>query len=83
MINVVLAALNLVPAAPLDGGRVLTAAIWKRLGDPERARVISGRAGLILGVALVPLGLAQAWLWDWRGLITVIVGLFLFNGARA
>ncbi len=82
VINIVLAALNLVPAAPLDGGRVLTAAIWKRLGDPERARVLSGRAGLVLGLALVPLGLAQAWFWDWRGLITVIVGLFLFNGAR-
>ncbi len=81
-VNIVLAVLNLFPAAPLDGGRVLTAAIWKRLGDPERARVISGRAGLILGLLLVPLGLAQAWFWGWRGLITVIVGLFLFNGAR-
>jgi len=82
VINIVLAALNLIPAAPLDGGRVLTAAIWKRLGEPERARVISGRAGLILGLSLVPLGLAQAWFWGWRGLITVIVGVFLFNGAR-
>lgn len=83
VINLVLAVLNLVPAAPLDGGRVLTAALWKRLGDPERARVISGRAGLILGLALVPLGAVQAWFWGWRGLITVIVGAFLFNGARA
>lgn len=83
VINLVLAVLNLVPAAPLDGGRVLTAALWKRLGDPERARVISGRAGLVLGLALVPLGAAQAWFWGWRGLITVIVGAFLFNGARA
>lgn len=82
-VNVVLAALNLIPAAPLDGGRVLTAGLWRRLGDAERARVLSGRVGLVLGLALLPAGLAQAWVWDWRGLVTALVGLFLFNGARS
>ncbi len=82
-INIVLAVLNLLPASPLDGGRVLTAALWKRYGEPERARVVSGRAGLILGLALVPLGVAQVWWLGWQGLVTAVVGLFLFNGARA
>jgi Zn-dependent protease len=81
-VNVVLAVLNLIPAAPLDGGRVLAAGLWKRLGDAERARVLAGRAGLVLGLALVPIGLAQTWWWGWRGLVTTVVGLFLFNGAR-
>ena len=82
-VNAVLAVLNLVPASPLDGGRLLTAGLWRRIGDAERARVISGRVGLVLGLVLIPLGLAQAWWWGWRGLVTAVVGLFLFNGARA
>ncbi|MEM9561930.1 MAG: site-2 protease family protein [Actinomycetota bacterium] len=81
-INVVLAVLNLFPASPLDGGRVLTAALWRRFGEPERARVVSGRVGVVLGLALVPVGLAQAWFVGWQGLVTAVIGLFLFNGAR-
>lgn len=81
-VNVFLAVLNLVPAAPLDGGRVLTAALWKRLNDAERARVLSGRAGLVLGTVLCLVGAAQILASRWDGLITVLVGLFLFNGAR-
>lgn len=83
VINVVLALLNLLPASPLDGGRVLSAALWKRFGEAERARVVAGRAGLVLGAALVPLGIAQAWWLGWRGLVTAVVGLFLFSGARS
>ena len=81
-INVVLAVLNLLPASPLDGGRVLTAALWRRFGEPERARVVSGRFGVVLGLTLIPVGLAQAWWFGWQGLVTAVVGVFLFNGAR-
>jgi len=81
-VNVVLAMLNLFPASPLDGGRILTAALWKRFGDAEWARVVSGRAGLLLGGLLASLGVVQAVGWGWRGLVTVVVGVFLFNGAR-
>ena len=81
-INLVLAALNLFPAAPLDGGRVLTAALWKRLKDAELARIISGRIGLVLGVAVTAAGIVQFVRGSAEGLITVVVGVFLFNGAR-
>jgi Zn-dependent protease len=81
-VNLVLAALNLVPAAPLDGGRVLTAALWKKFADAERARIVSGRLGLILGAIVVIVGAYQILGSQWEGLVTVIVGMFLFNGAR-
>ncbi len=82
-VNIVLAVLNLFPAAPLDGGRVLTAALWKRLNDAELARVISGRAGLVVGAALGLVGIVQFVRGDWQGAVTVVVGMFLFNGARS
>lgn len=53
--NVVLALFNLVPGAPLDGGRVLRALLWMALGDRLRALTISVRAGQLLGVSLIVL----------------------------
>lgn len=58
-INVLLAAFNMIPAAPLDGGRVLRALLWKRSGDRERAAEIATRTGRVLGLVLAALGLAQ------------------------
>ncbi|MGH1492509.1 MAG: site-2 protease family protein [Acidimicrobiales bacterium] len=91
-VNIVLAVLNLFPAAPLDGGRVLTAALWKRLGDAEHARILSGRVGLLLGLVLAIVGAVQFYRGGWpgsgvpgsglQGLITLVVAVFLFNGAR-
>jgi len=56
--NLLLAAFNLIPGAPLDGGRVLRALLWMLLGDRLRALRISVRAGQLLGVLLVAGGLA-------------------------
>jgi Zn-dependent protease/CBS domain-containing protein len=48
----VLAVLNLVPAAPLDGGHVLQAVLWAGLGNRRRATAISARAGQVLAVSM-------------------------------
>lgn len=54
--NLLLAGFNLIPGAPLDGGRVLRALLWMLLGDRLRALRISVRAGQLLGLVLVGLG---------------------------
>ena len=47
--NILLGGSNLLPAAPLDGGRVLSALLWYRWGEAERARLFSARVGLVVG----------------------------------
>ncbi|MDH3680342.1 MAG: site-2 protease family protein [Acidimicrobiia bacterium] len=83
-VNVILALFNLLPAAPLDGGRILTALLWRRSGDPEEARIIAGRCGLLLGAALVVIGVVQLLgLAQVGGWVTALVGAFSFTAARA
>ena len=49
LINIVLAVFNLIPGAPLDGGRLLHAWLWNRHGDRDRATATAGRAGRYVG----------------------------------
>lgn len=54
--NLALAAFNIVPGAPLDGGRILRGLLWMLLGDRLRALRASVRAGQALAIALVGFG---------------------------
>lgn len=84
VINVLLAVFNLVPAAPLDGGRVLRAALWWGLGDRVRAAVVAARSGRFFGLTLIVLGGAGALLWGWLGgLWLALIGFFLVHAAMA
>ncbi len=58
--NVLLLALNLVPAFPLDGGRMARALIWKLTGSRARATRLSARLGQAFGLLLAAFGLALA-----------------------
>jgi Zn-dependent protease/predicted transcriptional regulator len=83
-VNVVLAVFNLVPAAPLDGGRVLRALLWRRSGDRARAAVSAARAGRVFGYALVAVGFLEVVSGlGFSGLWLVLLGLFLVNLAMA
>jgi Zn-dependent protease len=57
--NVMLAAFNLIPAAPLDGGRVLRAALWRWRGDRHQAAVNAAQAGRVFGFLLIALGVLE------------------------
>ena len=83
-INMLLAVFNLVPAAPLDGGRLLRALLWRLRGDPWSSAVTAARAGRIFGFALIALGLLQVVTGrGFGGLWLALVGLFLVNAATA
>lgn len=56
-INIVLAGFNLIPAAPLDGGRVLHAIVWAAGKNRWRATQVAAGTGVALGAAVVVLGL--------------------------
>ncbi|TLW91101.1 CBS domain-containing protein [Saccharomonospora piscinae] len=84
VLNVVLAAFNLVPAAPLDGGRILRAALWAWRGDRDRAAWWSARAGRGFGIALILLGAWQLlFVGTGNGLWWVLIGLFVVTVAGA
>ena len=82
--NVALAAFNVIPAAPLDGGRLLRAVIWWRTGDRVKATVWASRAGQAFGWAFIVGGVyafftTRQWTWLWFAFI----GWFLAGSASA
>ena len=83
IINVVLALFNLVPAAPLDGGRLLHALVWHRSGDHAAATMAATRAGRWFGALLVGLGVLLTFGGVVTGLWFVLLGWFLISAARA
>ncbi|GAA2646763.1 site-2 protease family protein [Streptomyces vastus] len=81
--NLLLGAFNLLPAAPLDGGRVVQAAMWWRTGDRERAELAVGRSGQILGLVLAALGWIVLLRGALGGLWLTFAGLFIMVVAKA
>jgi Zn-dependent protease len=83
LINCVLLVFNLIPAFPLDGGRMARAVVWKLTGDPERATRACARIGRAFGVLVVAGGVALiAERYTTSGLWFVLIGLFLTQAAR-
>ena len=84
LINLLLAGFNLVPAAPLDGGRILRALLWRWHGDRHRAAVAASRSGRHFGILLVALGIVSLILvGDIGGLWLVLIGWFISSAANA
>jgi Zn-dependent protease/CBS domain-containing protein len=86
--NLVVGALNLVPGLPLDGGRVLRAAVWKVAGDPLRATVVAAWGGRVVAVLAMTWPIFQqnvlhepATIGDF--LMAGIIAAFLWSGASA
>jgi len=77
-INILLAVFNMVPAFPLDGGRVLRAILWKSLGDLERATRIAATGGNLFGWLLIAVGILNAIQGNFvGGLWWALIGFFV------
>lgn len=81
--NLFLGVFNLLPAVPLDGGRVVQAVLWWRTGDRERADLAASRSGQIMGVLMVAAGWISVLRGAPGGLWIVFVGLFIMVVAGA
>jgi len=83
LINGMLAIFNLAPAAPLDGGRILHALVWRRTGDRNRATRVSTDAGRIFGYLLIGLGILMVAGGYLGGAWLALVGWFVISAAGA
>jgi Zn-dependent protease len=81
-INAVLLVFNLIPAFPLDGGRIARAAVWARTGDQNRGTRVTGRVGQVFAVALGLYGLFSLAAGG-AGLLLVVLAFFLYQSAGA
>jgi len=78
MLNLILAVFNLIPAFPLDGGRVARAALWAWKGDYYWATNVAARMGSIFGITLMVFGVIAALTGaGLGGLWWVILGMFV------
>jgi CBS domain-containing protein len=83
-INLTLAVFNLLPASPLDGGRVLHAALWRAKGDFAWATRIASEIGQGFGYLFIALGLVMfIFQGSFSGAWLAFIGWFLLQGARA
>ncbi len=82
-VNGALAVFNLVPAFPLDGGRVLHALAWKRSGDKGAATALAARMGQVFGYGFVAIGVfgAMATTFGLSGLWLALIGWFLVSAS--
>jgi Zn-dependent protease len=82
VINVMLAVFNLVPAYPLDGGRMFRAALWARRKDVREATRVASRVGSFFGMALMALGVLGFLTGDIvGGMWSFLIGAFLRGAA--
>lgn len=84
LINLIIAVFNMIPAFPLDGGRVLRAALWWWKGDIRWATKIASGLGSILALVLIGIGILNAVGGAFlAGLWQIVLGFFLYGAAGA
>ncbi len=80
--NFLIGVFNLIPAFPLDGGRILRAFLWQKTGDLLKATKFASDAGKLFGIFLAILGffyiIAGSFI---NGVWLILIGFFVYNAA--
>lgn len=84
LINVILAIFNLIPAFPMDGGRILRAVLWKVKKDQLWATRIATNFGSAFGLVLIGLGLLNIFMGNLvGGMWYALIGMFIRFAAKS
>jgi len=84
LVNVLVAGFNLIPAFPMDGGRVFRSLLWRRNGDIVRSTVTASNAGRICAYVLIFFGIFSIFYVDLiSGVWFVLIGWFISSSASA
>ncbi len=81
-INVIMGIFNLIPAFPLDGGRVLRALLWKRWDNLLRATKIAVGTGSFLAFFVMALGFMSLFQGSFWGLWYIILGWIIYQAGQ-
>ena len=82
-VNAAILVFNLLPAFPLDGGRVARAVLWARSGDLSRATATAARIGRGFGYAMIGFGLLATVGGGIGGIWFALIGFFVVIAAKA
>jgi Zn-dependent protease len=83
-LNLLLGIFNLLPGAPLDGGRLLASIVWRVTGDRWRSVRVAARAGRVLGALVLALGVLELFAGGFAGGVWLaLIGWFLIQAAMA
>jgi Zn-dependent protease/CBS domain-containing protein len=81
--NLLLLVFNLLPALPLDGGRILRSALWRARGDHSWATRIAAATGTGIGGLAIAAGILIAFTVSaFSGVWLAVIGWFVLSGAR-
>ena len=83
VVNIAIVAFNLLPAFPLDGGRVARAVLWQRKGDKVAATTVAAAVGRVFAIGFIALAAVALAAGIPTGFWFALIGFFLLLASRA